>query len=184
MPSASARHHRTVTRTPRIRKHAIVSHSTWYKMSVRPAAFASITARSQPLLPLPPPLGLTPRSLFLRGHPPRDVAPRQRQQRHSQPLAELHPDRGPLRHEGCTCTKVYGGGDGVMLLSLSVTSSGSSANFIGSGGQRSRMYRRAARLPAYQNFSSRSLPPLAHGFSLFLSRRSLNHSSPCPRLSA
>ena len=89
-----------------------------------------------------------------------------------------------MRHEERPGTKVYSGGDGVMLPSLSVVKSGLQVDLIGSGGERSRMYRRAAPLPAYQNFSSRSLPPLAHGFSLFLSRCSLSHSSPCPRLSA
>jgi hypothetical protein len=38
MPSTSARHHRTATRTRRNHKHAIVSRSTYYKMSVRPPA--------------------------------------------------------------------------------------------------------------------------------------------------
>jgi hypothetical protein len=138
----------------------------------------------QPLVSLPPPLGPTPCRLLLRRHSLRNVAPSQRQQRIAQLLAELDPEGGPLRHEECPGAKVYSGGDSVMLPSLSVVKSGSEADLIGSGGERSRMYRRAARLPAHQNFSSRSLPPLAHGFPLFLGRCSLSHSSPCPRLSA
>ena len=39
----------------------------------------------QPLIPLPPLLRLTPRSLLLRWHPFRGIAPRQRQQRFPQP---------------------------------------------------------------------------------------------------
>ena len=53
----------------------------------------------QPLILLPPPLGLMPRSLIIRRHPLRDIAPRQRQQRHSQPLAELNPEGGSLRQK-------------------------------------------------------------------------------------
>ena len=139
---------------------------------------------SQPLIPLPPPLSLTPRSLLLQRHPFRDVAPCKQQKLLSQSRSEIDPEGGPLRHEGCTCTKVYGGGDGVMLLSLSVVRTFSAAEVIGSGGERSRMYRRAARLPAYRSFLSHGLPPVAQGCSIFLSRLSLNHSSPCPRLSA
>ena len=36
IPSSSARDNHTATRTRRNRKHAIVSHSTWYRISVRP----------------------------------------------------------------------------------------------------------------------------------------------------
>ena len=53
----------------------------------------------QPLIPLPPPLRLTPCSLLLRRHPLGDIAPRQRQQRLRQPEPELDPEGGPLRHE-------------------------------------------------------------------------------------
>ena len=63
----------------------------------------SLTSASQrhpqPLIPLPPPLHLTPSSLLLRRHPPGDIAPRQWQQRLSQPLTEHDPEGGPLRHE-------------------------------------------------------------------------------------
>ena len=38
IPSASAGHYRTATRTRRDHKHSIVSHSTWCKMSGRPIA--------------------------------------------------------------------------------------------------------------------------------------------------
>ena len=150
-----------------------------------PNSIVSASKQSpQPLVPLPAPLGLTPSSLLLRRHPRRDVLPRQRQQRLAQPSPELDPEGGPLRDEEHPGTKVCNGGDGVMLPSLSVGKSGSQADLIGSGGERSRMYRRAARLPAYRSFLSHGLPPVAQGCSIFLSRCFLNHSSPCPRLSA
>ena len=53
----------------------------------------------RPLIPLPPSLGLPPRSLLLRRHPLRDVAPRQRKQRLAQPWHERDPEGGPLRHQ-------------------------------------------------------------------------------------
>ena len=50
---------------------------------------------------LPPPRGLTPRSLLVWWHPLQDVAPYQRQKRLSQSRSELDPEGRPLRHEEC-----------------------------------------------------------------------------------
>ena len=55
----------------------------------------------EPLVPLPPPLRLTPCRLVLCRHSLGNVAPRQRQKRLSQPSSELDPEGGPLRHEEC-----------------------------------------------------------------------------------